>query len=78
MSFTIPFFHKDFPNKAGKVVTKKQTTKNNENQNHKAKKPHLQVDSSLAFQKMYTLSKKKYIILNKKTNQKITYANTLK
>lgn len=23
MSFTIPFFHKNFPNKAGKVVAKK-------------------------------------------------------
>lgn len=51
MSFTILSFHKDFPDKAGKVVTKKQTTQNNENQNPKAKKPHLQVDSSPAFQK---------------------------
>lgn len=58
MSFTIPFFHKDFPNKAEKVVAKIQTTKNNENQNYKAKKPHLQVDSSLAFQNMYMLLKK--------------------
>lgn len=31
MYFTIPFFHKDFPNKTGKVWLKKQTNNNNKN-----------------------------------------------
>lgn len=65
MYFTIPFFHKDFPNKTGKVWLKNKPTITIKTQN-KTKKPHLQVVCSLVFLKKK--KKKVHFVFLKKSH----------